>query len=725
MPGSSSGAQRRQRLTFFAAAIALLGPAATGQATQQAAVLVTAQVSNAPPTILFSWPSDATATSYTVARRLAGATSWGVTTSIPGGAAATSWTDTNVTAGARYEYWFNKAGNPPGRGFLTSGVEADAFEQRGKIVLLVDASHALALAPKLDRLVQDLIGDGWIVLRHDVQPTQSVPSVKALIVADVQANPSTVKAVFLLGHVPVPYSGSIAPDGHTDHQGAWAADVYYGDWNGTWTDTSVNITSASRPENRNVPGDGKFDQSSLPSDVDLQVGRVDLANMPAFALSEQNLLANYLDKDHDYRHKVFAVDQRGVIDDNFGYFSGEAFAATAWRAFAALLGQANIASADYFTTLNTTSGNGYAWSYGCGSGSYTSAAGIGTTADFTTSTNRNVFTMLFGSYFGDWDSTNNLLRAPLCSGWTLTNVWAGRPHWSFHPMGMGETIGACAKLSQNDTTAGGFGTRSVHVALMGDPTLREHVIAPPANVAIVDAWPQANVTWAPSPDAIAGYHVYRAAQPEGPFVRLTIAAVLGTAFVDPAAALGNTTYMVRALRLETQPSGSYWNLSQGAFATTCLPQQAASHTSYGTGCYTIAPAISALQLSASPAPISTGTAGTLLTYTIDNIPEAAPASGVYLGVTIVSLTPDLAGTALGFLNMPGCSLYVGSLDVTIAFVGGTPSLTTSLQLPAGIVCGMQFYSTAAALFVPNSLPNGLNAFGAVTSNGIASFVSSY
>ncbi|HEX5053515.1 MAG TPA: fibronectin type III domain-containing protein [Planctomycetota bacterium] len=715
----------RPHRAFLAATTTLLCGLASGQTAQQAAVLVTAQVSTSPPQITFTWPSDPTATGYTVSRRPAGTTTWGPASGVPGGSTATSWIDSVAVVGQRYEYLFVKAGNPQGKGFLTSGIDADAIEQRGKLVLLVDASVAGALATKLDRLTEDLVGDGWVVLRHDVQPTQSVPSVKALIVADVLADPGAVKAVFLLGHVPVPYSGSIYPDGHPDHQGAWAADVYYGDFNGTWTDSSVNITTATRPENRNVPGDGKFDQSSLPSDVDLQVGRVDLANMPSFGLADDVLLANYLDKDHDYRHKVFAVDQRGVIDDNFGYFTGEAFAATAWRAFSALLGPANSTSGDYFTTLNTTSGNGYAWSYGCGGGTYTSAGGIGSTSDFTTSTNRNVFTMLFGSYFGDWDSTDNFLRAPLCSGWTLADVWAGRPHWSFHPMGMGETIGACARLSQNDTTAGGYGARSVHIALMGDPTLRQHVIAPPASVAVVDAWPQASVTWDPSSDPVAGYHVYRAATPAGPFVRLSGAVVAGTAFTDPSPVLGYATYMVRAVRLETTPSGTYWNLSQGSFATTCLPQGAASHTSYGAGCYTIPPNISALQLGASPAPVSTPTAGTLLTYTIDNIPEAAPGSGVYLGVTIVSWTPDLAGTSLAFLDMPGCSLYVGSLDLTLAFVGNSASLTTQFQLPAGVACGTQFYATAAALFVPNSLPNGANGFGAVTSNGVASFVAPY
>ena len=43
------------------------------------------------------------------------------------------------------------------------------------------------------------------------------------------------------GHVPVPYSGDIVPDGHMpDHVGAWPCDGFYGDMDGTWTDNAVN-----------------------------------------------------------------------------------------------------------------------------------------------------------------------------------------------------------------------------------------------------------------------------------------------------------------------------------------------------------------------------------------------------------------------------------------------------------------------------------------------------
>lgn len=52
--------------------------------------------------------------------------------------------------------------------------------------------------------------------------------------------------------------------------------------------------------------------------------------------------------------------------------------------------------------------------------------------------NCGVFTMSFGSGFGDWDSPDGFLRAALGSGWPLTEVRAGRPHWSFQNMDVGD-----------------------------------------------------------------------------------------------------------------------------------------------------------------------------------------------------------------------------------------------------------------------------------------------
>jgi len=126
------------------------------------------------------------------------------------------------------------------------------------------------------------------------------------------------KLVVLIGHVTVPLSGTGAEDGHrtpfgissfesprgsqkrhpvyqSAHFGAWPCDLWYGDYDVTWTDTqnlsegkSAFINGAPRIDwqARNVAGDGKFDHSKIPPNsagvvnLDAGVGRMDFSKMP-------------------------------------------------------------------------------------------------------------------------------------------------------------------------------------------------------------------------------------------------------------------------------------------------------------------------------------------------------------------------------------------------------------------------------------------------------------
>ena len=95
-------------------------------------------------------------------------------------------------------------------------------------------------------------------------------------------------------------------------------------------------------------------------------------------------------------------------------------------------------------------------------------------------------------------------------------------------MAMGETIGYAARVSQNNsgTYFYGYGPE-IHVALMGDPTLRMHVVAPPGSITATGGAGTAAIAWTASADAVAGYHVYRGAAAAGPFTRLTPSLVAG------------------------------------------------------------------------------------------------------------------------------------------------------------------------------------------------------
>lgn len=577
--------------------ILTLSSSALADDTWNYAVQVSATVQTSPPKITLTWPQDLDykPSSYTVYRKLATDTSWGTGKALSG--STLSYSDTNVAVGGAYEYQIVKVTSAyRGYGYIYAGIQAPLTESRGKLILLVDNRFSTDLADRLATLQQDLVGDGWTVLRHDVSPTNSVQYAKSLIQVDYNSDPANVNTVFLFGHIPVPYSGDISPDEHVpNHRGAWPADVYYGDLDGTWTDSSVNDKGADSSRNWNVPGDGKFDQSSIPGTVQLMVGRVDLSNLPGLTTwdgpptfpDEESLLANYLDKDHAFRQKFFDVPRRGLIADNFGNYGGEAFSASGWRNFAPFFGPANI---DYLpnegTWLPTLNEYGYLWSYGCGSGGYDSVGGLGDddqyytciTPDIYSADIQSPFVMLFGSWFGDWDSQDDLMRAVLATPhYGLACLWSGSPHWFCHHMALGQTLGYSTRLTQNNRTNGLYQTQLptfaglVHVALMGDPTLRMHTVSPPTQVAATDSVSGVQVTWNSSGDSVLGYYVYRAPSADGPFTRVSNALIISNSFLDTTAPGGSNTYMVRAINLESSASGTYTNASEGAFLTLNVP----------------------------------------------------------------------------------------------------------------------------------------------------------
>lgn len=556
--------------TFTLLALTLaLAYSLSAQTPAEITVQLSATAQVAPPQITLHWPADINANSYTVYRKAKGVVGWGSIVATLAGT-DTSYVDATVAVGDAWEYRISKvATGYNGVGYCFAGLERPVQDYLGKLLLVVDTTYAAVLSPALRRLENDLWGDGWQVIRLDVDRADSVTGIHDRIQAEWMADPVNVRTVFLLGHVPVPYSGNINPDGHGDHQGAWPADAYYGEMNGTWTDLSVNNSSAARPQNVNTIGDGKFDQSSIPSDVDLEVGRVDFANMPAFTEGEAALLQRYLDKDHAWRQKQFTVQDSAVIDDNFGFFGGEAFAASGWRNFGSFVGARHVYAGDFRTELNARD---HLWAYGCGGGWYQGAGGVGSTTDFVGDSLRAVFSMLFGSYHGDWDSDDNFMRAALANkGTILSCAWAGRPNWHFQYMGLGEPIGAAARASQNNfsTYTAGYGARFVHIALMGDPSLRMQACAPPSDlvVTIAGSGNAHELNWTASPDAVLGYAIFRQDTLNGRFWRIGSVGMNTTTYTDACMLAGTYRYMVRAEEVRSGYSGSYHNLSQGIMDT--------------------------------------------------------------------------------------------------------------------------------------------------------------
>ena len=563
---------------------ALSGPA--GGAAANIVVRLEASADPGDGSVSLRWIPESSPSGYSVRRKTYAANGW---TTIAGSLAPGSQglLDATAVAGQRYEYQVRRTSSAfaDGYGYAAVATGAALDGSAKALVLLVDASQAGALATEIDRLVRDLRGEGWTVHRHDVPRDGAVADARALILADAAADPA-VSHVILLGRVGVPYSGDIYPDGHGDHQGAWPADVYYGDTSGTtWTDSSVNRTGTSRP---NTPGDGRFD--NYWTYAELAVGRIDLSGMGGFGSDETGLLRRYLDRDHAWRSGQTVVESRTLVDDNFGAFSGEYFAQSGLRNGCVLTGIGSVTQGDWFATLTTGS---WLVGYGCGGGSNQSVSGVGSTSDFRAQRSGAVFTMLFGSYLGDWDQADNVLRAPLANdGLGLATVWAGRPNTFWHRMALGGTIGDSVRISQSaaayDYPPTGSSAQYVHIALMGDPTLVLQPVAPPGSLTATPSGSAVDLAWTAAPAASLGYHVYRAADPAGPFTRLTSIPIASTSLHDAGPGAGTWQYQVRAVHLVASVSATYAAESGAAWASATVSAGPVAGDADGDGSVTAA-----------------------------------------------------------------------------------------------------------------------------------------
>ncbi len=524
-------------------------------------VSISATVQANVPRIRLSWPAITNSNAILVYRRLKTDPNWGnAMPSLPG--TATSFDDSTAEAGRAYEYRVVSSGvNNTAYGYILAGMEVLPQHYSKPVLLVVDTTHYPDFEQELQQWKENRRLSNQRVYTLEVSPTDLVQQVKARILEQYQLHPD-LATVFLFGRVPVPYSGNDAPDGHIpNHQGAWPADGYYGELNGNWTDVNVNSTLANQVRNHNTPGDGKFDQNYFPGSLELQVGRVDLSSLPQLG-SEPVLLKKYLQKDNAFYEGRIRVREKALIDDNFPTM-GEAFAASAWQTFSSAVGIDSVFTTDYFTSMRAGS---YLWSYGCGAGGYSSCAGIGNSSDYGVDSLENIFTMTFGSYFGDWDNSNNFLRAALAQGAVLSNAWSGRPSWFFHQMALGESLGFCALKSMNNSSeyASASYNRAVHMGLMGDPTIRSY--APPVLQNVTASFDSglALLLWDPSDLPGVKYFVYRRNSDIDTFRLITETPLEVNVYNEDCPDFnGVIEYMVRPVVLKQGNSGSYYALGAG------------------------------------------------------------------------------------------------------------------------------------------------------------------
>lgn len=583
------------------------------QVSKNCAVLLkTTATAGESPQIIISWEQDEFAYEYEVLRKKH---SEGNFQKISGDldSETLSFTNNNVEEGVLYEYQVrSKSDNGNGLrwrafGYISASVNLEAEDWKGRVLILIDETIAEPLESEITRLKIDLAKEGWGIIDRTVPRAEEYDAQKVMqtkqIILDEYNEDNNINTVFLLGRVAVPYSGgftnSVAspPDGHGEgagnHTGAWPSDMFYGDINSTWTDQSVNVTTSARDVNKNIPGDGKFDHIEIPSDIELAVGRVDFYNLPAFESTELELYRRYLDKNHAFRSGEMIVEKKALIDEDRFQLSNlgnrEAFSSSGWRNFVPLVGYENVKSAEWTEEIFT---NNYLWAYGCGAGNYTSASGVVNTNQLSSNTQNAVFTFLFGSYFGDWDSQNNLMRSALASeGNILTCGWAARPHWYVHTMGSGMPIGESLIRTQNNANgfnfssgqyflrnneyygfavieaswftnngqpiviengyALGFSNRQIHIALMGDPTLTQEPATitekPTSLVAVKNQDGSIRLTWDGGPtDDIKDWDIFRANSFAGPYNKINEDVIKTETFTDEMPyETGKNVYLVK------------------------------------------------------------------------------------------------------------------------------------------------------------------------------------
>jgi hypothetical protein len=286
------------------------------------------------------------------------------------------------------------------------------------------------------------------------------------------------------------------------------------------TDTSSIDTSAADPRNHNAPGDGKFDNGRIPSNAELEFGRVDFYNLPAFEESEIELYKRYLKKNHKWRNNLLKYpDSAGIVN----YFPvnelNESPSSNAWQNLSSLVGLDNITE---YKDRNILWDKSFLWYWGTGPGSYNSSYKCLYTDELATQNHNAIFTVVFGSYNGDWDSEDNVLRAAIASEPSiLTCAWAGRPFWQFIHMGLGKHIGYSVLKSLNNyassyPSSAKYGSRGVHFSFMGDPTLKMYNLSPVAFLESESDSGRTVLNWIGTNED-ESYYIYRANSLESKF----------------------------------------------------------------------------------------------------------------------------------------------------------------------------------------------------------------
>ena len=561
-------------------------------ATGRRVCLVSSKVAanNSSVKIIFHDSLSNTSEPLFVNKRLLGSTSWSnVASNITPGTG--HWTDTNVSAGEVWEYqvkrnntWSFASTNYSAVGYTLGALLTDNSVYKGQMILLVAQDIPTNIATKYFRLKKELTNEGWFVNELIVPKATSwdsgnqVVTIKTQIQNIYNAAPTTdkPKVLFILGHVPMPRSGSanvVAPDDHSQNAGARGCDGYYADMNGVYTDTATfNPGGLTTPLAINQPNDFKWDQDYFPSNLEMAFGRVDFADITDVTTSELGLIENYLDRLSNYRNVNTGFDMGDKSAFNLGYN--------------------NSNDASYRTLLNvskpenvyqkTDASNHNQWVQNNGPFKvYMQNVLVPSITDWQTyGMNATVYSSDQSYWgFGDVPQPSGVfsrIRALLgVDTKCLVALWTTTSIGLFHQACNGQSIGQALLHTMNHNTTNQhlekpqqqYDTEAwwnrTHFEIWGDPTISLYQVKPVNNLTLTNVSGNPVLEWTPSSDtAVLGYHIYESNTELGVYQRISSAPITASNFTIPNYN-PNHWYMVKAIKIVETGCGKLLQASIG------------------------------------------------------------------------------------------------------------------------------------------------------------------
>jgi hypothetical protein len=554
--------------------------------------LVTSQVNitNNSVTVLFLDSLANTTSTTAVLRRQFGTSNW--TIMVNNLSAGTGhWIDNNVAQGQVWEYqikrqntWTYGGNNYDAIGYTMASLLTDNTNYKGQIILLVASDVPTNLATKYNRLKKEITADGYFV-KEIITPRATnwdsgneVVTIKNKIKTIYTNAPiaDKPKLIFILGHVPLPRSGSTtvtAPDEHNENKGARGCDAYYADIDGVYTDTAIfNPGGLATPLAINIPGDFKWDQDFFPLDIEMAFGRVDFADITDVSTSETILLENYLDRLSNYKNVTTGCNMGDKTAFHFGYDNSND---GSYRCLPNISTVNNVYQ-------NYTGAIHNQWVQNNGPFKmYMQNVSVPEIADWQTyGMNATVYTSDQSYWgFGDVPQANTIysrIRALLAvPSKCLVTLWTTTGVNMFHQSCTGSSFGESVKMIMNHNNANQYLPKPpqdydteawwnrTHFAYYGDPSINLYQIMPPSNASINAVGNDAVLQWSNSLDAkLIGYHIYESDSAVGKFTRISTSIITGNTFTIPNYQFGKW-YMVKAVASVTSGCGKFLQASLG------------------------------------------------------------------------------------------------------------------------------------------------------------------